>query len=56
MNRALQELHDRYGWKEQLQKDVDSIRAEVRRSGGIGMEKVDQAVKRYRKKANHTHA
>ena len=54
--RGLLELHDRYGWKDQLQKDVDAIRAEVRRSGGIRVEKVDQAVKRHRKKANRTHA
>jgi hypothetical protein len=46
---AFLQLHEKYGWKEQLRKDVQSIRSEVRRKGGIKTKTIDDAVKRYRK-------
>jgi hypothetical protein len=46
---AFLQLHEKYGWKEQLLKDVQSIRSEVRRKGGIKAKTIDDAVKRYRK-------
>ena len=42
-------LHEKYGWKEQLLEDVESIRSEVRRKGGIRLKEIDNAIKRYRK-------
>ncbi|MGH7595809.1 MAG: hypothetical protein ACREOI_05620 [bacterium] len=39
----------RIGWKDQLLKDVQSIRFEVRRKGGIKAKTIDAAVRRYRK-------
>ena len=45
---AFLQLHQKYGWKEQLLKDVHFIRSEVRRKGGIKAKTVDGAVKRYR--------
>ncbi len=42
-------LHDKYGWKEQLREDVEAVRAEVRKKGGINSLTIDNAVKRYRK-------
>jgi hypothetical protein len=44
-------LHEKYGWKEQLLEDVKSIRAEVRRRGGIKEEIIEDAIQRYRYKA-----
>ena len=49
---TLLRLHRRYGWKEQLRQNVDSVRAEVRRRGGISSEDIDNAIKRYRKTAD----
>ena len=46
---AFLHLHEKYGWKEQLLKDVQSIRSEVRRKGGIKAKTIDAAVKRYRR-------
>jgi hypothetical protein len=46
---AFLHLHEKYGWKEQLRKDVQSIRSEVHRKGGIKAKTIDDAVKRYRK-------
>ncbi len=43
-------LHDKYGWKEQLGKDVRTIRAEVKKKGGIKVQTIDDAVIEYRKK------
>jgi hypothetical protein len=37
------------GWKEQLLKDVQSIRSEIRRKGGIKAKTIDDMVRRYRK-------
>ena len=45
---AFLKLHEKFGWKEQLCKDVKSIRSEVRRKGGIRAKTIDDAVKRYR--------
>jgi hypothetical protein len=42
-------LHEKYGWQEQLHKEVKSIRAEVRRQGGIKEKAIDDAIARYRK-------
>ncbi|MCH8293902.1 hypothetical protein IH992_22705 [Candidatus Poribacteria bacterium] len=41
-------LHEKYGWKEQLFSDVKSVREEVRRTGGIKAETIDNAIKEYR--------
>jgi len=41
-------LQEKYGWKEQLLEDVTSIRAEVRRKGGIASAAIDEAIKKYR--------
>ncbi len=41
-------LHEKYGWKEQLLKDVQSVRAEVQRKGGVTEKEIDAAVKKYR--------
>ena len=42
------QLHEKYGWKEQLLKDVQSIQSEVRRRGDITEKEIDAAVKKYR--------
>ncbi|HEX9653936.1 MAG TPA: hypothetical protein VGA99_09500 [bacterium] len=52
--KALLSLHDKYGWKEQLAKDVQSIRSEVRKQGGISATKIEDAVERYRKGLNES--
>jgi flavodoxin len=41
-------LQEKYGWKEQLFEDVTTIRAEVRRKGGISSAAIDEAIKKYR--------
>ncbi len=46
---SLLRLHDRYGWKEQLREDVESVRTEVRQQGGISDEAIDEAVSTYRR-------
>lgn len=46
---SLLKLHQKYGWKEQFRQDVDAVRDEIRRSGGIKSEQIAEAVKRYRK-------
>jgi len=46
---AFIKLHKKYGWKEQLLEDVQSIRSEVRRKGGINAKSIEAAVKKYRK-------
>jgi hypothetical protein len=45
---SLLHLHEKYGWKEQLRQDVETIRAEVRRIGGISSKAIDEAINRYR--------
>ncbi len=47
---SLLRLHDRYGWKEQLCKDVESVRTEVRQQGGISDETIDEAITTYRRR------
>jgi hypothetical protein len=41
-------LHRKYGWKEQLRKDVESVRSEVRRQGGIDSITIKDAIDKYR--------
>jgi len=41
-------LHDKYGWKEQLLSDVQSVRLEVIQNGGITLQAIDEAVDAYR--------
>jgi hypothetical protein len=47
--KAFLKLHEKYGWKEQFLEDVKSIRAEVRRRGGIKEEAIEDAIQRYRR-------
>ncbi|MBC8231351.1 hypothetical protein H8E77_17505 [bacterium] len=53
---SLLRLHDKYGWKEQLREDVEAIRAEVRRKGGITSQAIDDAINTYRKTIGASHA
>ena len=46
---SLLRLYDRYGWKEQFREDVESIRAEVRRHGGVSEDAIDEAIATYRR-------
>lgn len=46
---SLLKLHDKYGWKERLREDVEAIRSEVRRKGGIDSQTIGNAVAKYRK-------
>jgi RNA-splicing ligase RtcB len=48
---TLLKLHRKYGWKEQLRQNVESVRAEVHRKGGVRSEDIENAIKRYRKTA-----
>ena len=43
-------LHEKYKWKDQLSEDVEPIRMDVRRKGGIRSKDIDQAIKIYRQK------
>jgi hypothetical protein len=45
---AFLQLHEKYGWKEQFVRDVESIREEVRRKGGITENDIEDAVRKYR--------
>jgi hypothetical protein len=45
---SLLKLHDKYAWKEQLREDVEAIRKEVRKKGGINPQTIDNAITRYR--------
>lgn len=49
-------LHEKYGWKEQLIQDVESIRLEVRRKGGIKSKEIDDAIRKYRKELTSSNA
>jgi hypothetical protein len=42
-------LHNKYGWKEQLIDDVESIRTEVQKRGGINAKTINDAISKYRK-------
>ncbi len=46
---AFLKLHEKYGWKEQLLRDVRSVRTEVRKKGGIKEKSIDDAIKKYRR-------
>ena len=46
---SLLRLHDKYAWKEQFREDVETIRTEIRKKGGIDSQTIDNAVARYRK-------
>jgi len=48
-------LHEKYGWKEQFCKDVEAIRAEVRRQGGISSRTIDEAITQYRTQQEGQH-
>lgn len=52
---AFLRLHEKYGWKEQLREDVNAIRAEVRRQGGVSEHAIDDAITRYRKEQADAH-
>jgi hypothetical protein len=45
---AFLSLHEKYGWKEQLRKDVASIHTEMRLRGGIKEKTIQDTIKRYR--------
>ena len=45
---ALLQLHEKYGWKEQLRDDVRRVREEVRRRGEINATAIDTAIQKYR--------
>ena len=46
---TLLNLHNKYGWKEQLVKDVKSIRSEVRKQREIKVDQIENTIKKYRK-------
>ncbi len=46
---SLLKLHDKYGLKEQLREDVEAVRAEVRKKGGINSQTIGNTIARYRK-------
>jgi hypothetical protein len=45
-------IYKKYGWKEQLLQDVKSVRAEVKRQGGISQKTIEDAIKKYRKEVS----
>ena len=45
---AFLHLHEKYGWKEQFNRDIKSVREEVHRQGGIKERVIAESVKRYR--------
>jgi RNA-splicing ligase RtcB len=45
---ALLQLHDKYGWKEQFRQDIDAVRGEVHRKGGLKAKTIDSAIQKYR--------
>jgi hypothetical protein len=45
---AFLKLHEKYGWKEKFVKDVESVREEVRHTGGIKEKTIEDTIKRYR--------
>lgn len=45
---AFLQLHDKYGWKEQLRQDMQAVRGEVRRRGGGKVKAIDTAIHKYR--------
>ncbi|MDQ1352595.1 MAG: hypothetical protein QG657_2901 [Acidobacteriota bacterium] len=53
---SLMKMHDKYRWKEQLADDVNAIRKEVRRKGGIHSKDIESAIKKYRKNKSNSDA
>ena len=47
--KAFLKLHEKYGWKEQFLKDVESLRAEMRHRGGMKEETIEDTVQKYRR-------
>jgi hypothetical protein len=45
--RAFLKLHEKYGWKEPFLEDVTSLRAEMRRRGGIKEETIENTAQKY---------
>jgi hypothetical protein len=45
---AFLKLHEKYGWKEEFLEDVESLREDMRRRGGIKEETIEDAVQKYR--------
>lgn len=50
---SLLKLHDKYGWKEQFREDVDALRAEVRKNGGVNQKMIGEAISKYRRTKNN---
>ncbi len=48
-------LHDKYAWKEQLREDVEAVRAELRRHGGLTSVSIQGAIDTYRKQQRQSH-
>jgi len=48
-------LHEKYAWKEQFREDVESIRAEIRRKGGITSQTIAQTIRTYRQQKGKIH-
>jgi hypothetical protein len=53
---SLLKLHDKYAWKEQLREDVEAIRTEMRKKGGINSQTIDNAIARYRETIGSSNA
>jgi hypothetical protein len=43
-------LHEKYGRKEQLLSDVQAVRAEVKKQGGIKQKQIDETIQQYRER------
>ncbi len=52
---SLLELHEKYGWKERLRKDVEAVRAEVAQQGDVTSASIEQAIGTYRKRRCSSH-
>lgn len=48
--RTLLRLHEKYGRKEQLLRDVQAVRAEVDKRGGIKQMQIDETIRKYRQR------
>lgn len=46
--RTLLWLHEKYGRKEQLLRDVQAVRGEVKKQGGIKQKQIDETIRKYR--------
>ncbi|MEZ4664652.1 MAG: hypothetical protein R2911_44535 [Caldilineaceae bacterium] len=52
---AFLKLHEKYGWKEQLNHDVAAIRECVHRAGGISEQRIEDAIRRHREQMTTSH-